>query len=179
MIIMRRSAGIALSLFLVCCPSQAGAAAYAKMIDLKGNPVGRARLMSVSHGVLIEIEVKGLAPGAHAIMVHGAGICDATKSFATAGSDVSFDPQRRHGYLVKDGPRTGDLPSQYAGADGLLHAATITTAFTLGNGKKSILDGDGAAIIVYARGDDYLTQPDGNAGPRVACGVIRRAGEPH
>ena len=169
---------IGLALLLSCGTAEAGAAAYAKMIDLGGMPVGRARLMSVSHGVLIEIEVKGLSPGAHAIMVHGTGACDPAKSFATAGPEAGFDPLRRHGYLAKDGPRSGDLPSQYAGADGVLHAAMITGSFTLGTGKKSILDGDGAAIVVYARGDDYLTQPDGNAGARVACGVIRRTGEP-
>jgi len=159
-------------------PAEAGAAAYAKLIDTDGKQVGRAKLMSVSHGVLIEIEVHGLAPGAHAVAIHAKGVCGADGKFASAGPVFSFDANRPHGFLAKDGPRSGDLPNQYAGADGTLHAAMVTTAFTLGTGKKSILDGDGAAIVVRAAGDDYLSQPEGKAGARVACGVILRTGEP-
>jgi superoxide dismutase, Cu-Zn family len=164
-----------LPLFLA--PAEAGNAAYAKLIDLDGKSAGRARLMSVAHGVLIEIEVHGLAPGAHAISVHAAGTCDASSKFATAGPNVSFDPARPHGFLAKGGPRAGDLPNQYAGADGNLQAAMVTNAFTLGNGVKSIFDRDGAAIIVHAGADDYLTQPDGRAGARLICGAIVRTGE--
>jgi len=159
-------------------PAEAGSAAYAKLIDLDGNQAGRAKLISVSHGVLIEIEVHGLTPGAHAIAIHAKGACDANGKFASAGAVLSFDASRPHGFLAKDGPRTGDLPNQYAGADGTLHAAMVTTAFTLGTGKKSILDGDGAAIVVRAGADDYLSQPEGKAGARVVCGVIQRTGEP-
>jgi superoxide dismutase, Cu-Zn family len=158
-------------------PAGAGAAAYAKLVDLDDKSAGRVRLMSVSHGVLIEIEVHGLAPGAHAISVHATGTCDASRQFATAGPSFSFDPARPHGFLAKGGPRAGDLPNQYAGADGNLHAAMVTTAFTLGNGVKSIFDRDGAAIIVHAGADDYLTQPDGRAGARLLCGTIIRTGE--
>jgi Cu-Zn family superoxide dismutase len=66
------------------------------------------------------------------------------------------------------------LPNQFAASDGTLRASVISNAFSLGNGKKTIFDRDGAAIIVNARGDDYYSQPAGNSGDRVACGVIMR-----
>ena len=153
----------------------AGARAYANLVNLDGQQAGRVRLTGMAHGVLIEIEMHGLAPGAHAVAVHARGACDTAAKFASAGPIFSFDGTRPHGYLAKGGPRTGDLPNQYAGADGMLHASTFTTAFTLGSGAKTIFDADGAAIVVRADGDDYLTQPDGKSGPRVACGVIKRA----
>ena len=175
---MKTAAAIVLSMSLLAGgPAEAGAAAYAKLVDLDGKSAGRARLMSVSHGVLIEIEVHGLAPGAHAIAVHATGNCDASRRFAGAGPSFSFDPARPHGFLAKGGPRAGDLPNQYASADGNLHAAMITSAFTLGNGVKSIFDRDGASIIVRAGADDYLSQPDGRAGARLVCGTIVRTGE--
>ena len=175
---MKNVAAIALSVSLLASgPAEAGAAAYAKLIDLDGKSAGRVRLMSGSHGVLIEIEVHGLAPGAHAIAVHATGRCDPAGQFASAGPIFSFDPARAHGFLAKGGPRAGDLPNQVAGTDGVLHASMITTAFTLGDGVRSILDRDGSAIIVYAKADDYTTQPDGRAGARVICGTIVRTGE--
>ena len=164
---------------VVAAPSWAtGTRAYANIVNSEGQAMGRARLTGLAHGVLIEIEVHGLQPGAHAIAVHAIGACDGAGGFASAGAILGFDTMRPHGYLAKGGPRTGDLPNQYAGADGALHASVITSAFTLGTGVKSIFDADGAAIVVRAKADDYLSQPDGKAGARVACGVIRRTGEP-
>ncbi|MGC9954090.1 MAG: superoxide dismutase family protein [Rhizomicrobium sp.] len=154
------------------------ARAAAKLIGLDGSPVGRASFQQTSHGVLIEIELRTLQPGAHAIMIHTTASCDPKKLFTSAGPDLSFEPTKLHGFLVKGGPRPGDLPNQFAAADGTLHASMITNAFSLGNGKKSIFDRDGASIIVHAKADDYTTQPDGNAGPRLACGTIIRTVAP-
>jgi Cu-Zn family superoxide dismutase len=154
------------------------ARAAAKLIGLDGKPAGRASFQQTQHGVLIEIELHGLQPGAHAIMVHTTASCDPKTLFTSAGPAFSFEPAKQHGFLAKGGPRAGDLPNQFAAADGTLHASTITNAFSLGNGKKSIFDRDGASIIVHARADDYTTQPDGNAGPRLACGTIVRTVAP-
>ena len=73
---------------------------------------------------------------------------------------------------------TGDLPNQFAGADGRLRASVVTNAFTLGNGKKSIFDRDGVSLILDERADDYRTQPLGNAGKRIGCGVVVRTAGP-
>jgi Cu-Zn family superoxide dismutase len=154
------------------------ARAAARLIGLDGKPIGQASFQQTSHGVLIELELRGLQPGAHAIMIHTTAACDPKKLFTSAGPDFSFEPTKLHGFFVKGGPRAGDLPNQFAHADGTLHASTITNAFSLGNGKKSIFDRDGASIIVHAKADDYATQPDGNAGPRLACGTIVRTQGP-
>ena len=168
---------------LIACAAPASAAAakaqaVAHLIGSDGKSVGQANFQQTSHGVLIEIDVHGLSPGAHAIMIHTTGSCDPKKQFSSAGPDLSFDPTKPHGYFVKGGPRAGDLPNQFAGADGSLHATLLSNAFSLGNGKKTIFSRWGASIIVHARGDDYTTQPDGNAGPRLACGTIMRTVAP-
>jgi Cu-Zn family superoxide dismutase len=162
----------------LCGEAEAGAAATAKLIDLERNVVGHADFRATTHGVLIEIAVNGLPPGPHAVLLHSTAACDPGTQFTSAGPVFSFDSERPHGYLAKGGPRAGDLPMQFAAADGTLHASIATTAITLGNGAKSIFDRDGVSIIVHANGDDYLSQPDGRAGPRLACGTIIRTVAP-
>ncbi|MDE2183674.1 MAG: superoxide dismutase family protein [Alphaproteobacteria bacterium] len=170
--------GILLAVVATQASAAGKAHAVAKMIGLDGRVTGTADFRATSHGVLIELEMRGLAPGPHAVMVHTTASCDPKSSFTSAGPDLSLDPKKLHGFLAQGGPRAGDLPNQFAGADGVLHASMFTSAFTLGNGKKSIFDRDGASLIVHARGDDYTTQPDGRAGARVACGTIIRTVAP-
>ena len=110
-------------------------------------------------------------PGAHAVHLHTSGNCDAKSGFTAAGPILSLVPGKQHGFLAEGGPEAGDLHNQFAGTDGRLHASMVTNSFSLGNGKKSIFDRDGVSLIVDARGDDYRTQPLGNAGDRIACGV--------
>ncbi len=170
-----------LTILAVSGPAWAVAAkahAIARLIGLDKQPAGQASFQQTSHGVLIEIDMHGLSPGAHAVMIHMTASCDAKKLFTSAGPDLTFEPTKLHGFLVKGGPRPGDLPNQFAGQDGRMHASMIVNAFSLGNGKKTIFDRDGASIIVNARGDDYTTQPDGNSGPRIACGTIIRTVAP-
>ena len=106
------------------------------------------------------------------------GKCDAKSGFTSAGPILTLIPGKQHGYLAEGGPEAGDLPNQFAGADGHLHASVLANGFSLGNGKRSIFDRDGVAIIVDARADDYRTQPLGNAGDRIACGVVMRTAGP-
>jgi Cu-Zn family superoxide dismutase len=127
---------------------------------------------------LIELNLKGLSPGAHSIQIHTSGNCDRKVAFTSAGPDLTLEPDRMHGLLSPHGGRAGDLPNQFAASDGSLHASVITNTISLDNGKKSIFDADGASIIVNAQGDDYITQPSGNSGDRIACGVIVRTAGP-
>jgi len=150
------------------------ARALAHLVGRDGHPVGTANFIATSHGVLIELDLKGLAPGAHAIHIHTSGNCNAKVAFTSAGPDLSFEPNKLHGFLAPHGPHPGDLPNEFAAGDGSLHASVISNAISLGNGKKSIFDRDGASIIVHAKADDYVSQPAGNSGDRVACGVIER-----
>src|SRR5579872_3490718 len=157
----------------VAAPAWARPHAVAHLKDLDGKPVGIATFATVDRGVLIEFDLSGLPPGPHGIHLHGSGNCDPKTGFTSAGPILQVSPLvRKHGYLAEGGPEAGDLPNQFAGADGKLHASVIASGFALGNGKRSIFDRDGVSIIVDQRGDDYRTQPLGNAGARIACGVI-------
>ena len=173
---MTRSVPALLALLLLCASAQAAqkARAVARLSGLDGKPVGRAEFTALNHGVLITFDLQGLAPDAHAIHLHTSGNCDAKSGFTAAGPILTLVPGKQHGFLAQGGPEAGDLPNQFAGADGRLHASVVTNAFSLGNGKKSIFDRDGVSLIVDARGDDYRTQPLGNAGDRIACGVVMR-----
>jgi Cu-Zn family superoxide dismutase len=175
--------GLIVALFLalpltLAADAQPRARALAKLAGLDGKPVGTASFRSVSGGVLIELDLHSLPPGPHGMHLHVSGQCDAKSGFMKAGPILSLRPGRRHGYLAKGGPMTGDLPNQFAGADGRMKASIVTNAFTLGNGKRSIFDRDGVSLIVKKRGDDYRTQPIGNSGDRIACGTVVRTQGP-
>ncbi len=150
------------------------ARAVAHLIGRDGGGAGTISFAATSHGVLIDYDLKGLTPGVHAIHIHTSGNCDPKTAFTSAGPHFSPDPTKMHGFMAKHSPHAGDLPNEYAATDGTLRASAISNAFSLGNGKKSIFDRDGASIIVHARGDDYISQPAGNSGDRIACGVIMR-----
>jgi len=154
------------------------AKAIARLASLEGKPIGTVDFAALGHGVLITFDLHDLPPGAHGIHLHTSANCDAKSGFTAAGPILSLAPGKKHGYLAEGGPETGDLPNQFAGADGHLHASVVTTSFSLGNGKKSIFDRDGVSVIVDQRGDDYRTQPLGNAGNRIACGVVIRTRAP-
>lgn len=167
---------LAALLLLLCVPAQAAqkAKAIARLTGLDGKPRGTATFEALNRGVLITFDLHDLPPGAHGIHLHTSGNCNAKTGFTSAGPIFTLVPGRRHGYLAEGGPLAGDLPNQFAGADGRLRASVETGSFSLGNGKRSIFDRDGVALIVDARADDYRTQPLGNAGDRIACGVVIR-----
>jgi Cu-Zn family superoxide dismutase len=163
----------------LAAPAIARPRAVAKVKSLDGKPLGTVRFSAVNRGVLIEFDLAGLPPGPHGIHLHVSGNCDAKTGFTSAGPILGLGPViRRHGFLAEGGPLAGDLPNQYAGADGRLHAATLVNSFSLGNGKRSIFDRDGVAVILDHRGDDYRSQPMGESGARIACGVIVRTQGP-
>ncbi|MDR3528057.1 MAG: superoxide dismutase family protein [Rhizomicrobium sp.] len=162
----------------IITPSVAGASASAKLMALDGSAAGSANFRSTPHGVLVEISAHGLTPGPHAVLIHAKAACEAKTGFASAGPVFSLDTARAHGFFAKAGPRTGDLPVQFAAADGTLHASVFSTAFSLGDGVKSLFDHDGAALIIHAESDDYLSQPEGRAGARLICGSILRSSGP-
>jgi Cu-Zn family superoxide dismutase len=152
--------------------------AVARLTSLEGKAVGNVDFAGLNHGVLITFDLHDLPPGAHGIHLHTSANCDAKSGFTAAGPILSLASGKKHGYLAEGGPETGDLPNQFAGADGRLHASVVTNSFSLGNGKRSIFDKDGVSLIVDQRGDDYRTQPLGNAGNRIACGVVIRTRGP-
>ena len=174
---MRTVLGLGLAA-LLSAAATAGPPASARMMDTTGHSAGEAHFRGGPHGVLLELKVTGLPPGAHAVLLHLNGVCDPKTGFASAVPVLDFDLGRPHGYFAKGGPKPGDLPQQFAAADGTLHASFYSTAISLGEGKRSIFGRDGASLIVHAAGDDYVSQPDGRAGARLLCGAITRDAAP-
>lgn len=153
-----------------CSLSSPESRATAELKDKDGKTVGRALFRQRSDGVLVRMEVNGLTPGSHAVHVHAAGKCDAP-SFTSAGGH--FNPAgKKHGLKSPAGPHAGDLPNMLVAKDGSGRFEAKTDAITLKPGATSIFDNDGSALIIHAAADDYVTDPTGNAGDRVACGLI-------
>lgn len=133
-----------------------------------GATVGTATLTESTVGLLITGSVNGLTPGAHAIHVHAVGQCSPT--FAAAGGH--FNPAgRRHGFRSPAGHHAGDLPNLHVPANGNLDFELTLPDVRLG-GAQALLDADGASLVIHATADDYVTDPAGNSGDRIACGVI-------
>jgi Cu-Zn family superoxide dismutase len=137
-----------------------------------GKTIGTATLRETSSGVLLKVDFTGAPGGTHALHVHTTGKCDAPM-FMTAGGH--FAPgMTKHGLLATGGPHAGDLPNIYVPADGKLSMEILEPNVTLAAGPRSLLDADGSAIVLHATADDYMTDPAGNAGGRIACGVINK-----
>lgn len=149
-------------------------AAKAQLINLDGKVIGDADFFATPHGVLIEVMAKALPPGAHAIHIHAVGSCDIKTKFASAGPHFSPDPKAAHGYMSEHGSHAGDMPNQIAAADGTLRSSIFNTQVTLDDGAKGVFDKDGSAFVIHAKADDYKSQPAGDAGDRLVCGVIKK-----
>ena len=173
---MRAFAVIA-SLLLAGCASMTGApvtdnTARAELTNSAGQPVGTATLTQVGSVVRVVLEVQGLPRGAHGVHVHAVGKCDGP-DFASAGAH--FNPAgRQHGALNPQGAHAGDLPNLEVGADGKGRLESTTELMSLIGGTTSVFDADGSAIVVHAAPDDFRTDPTGNSGARIACGVITK-----
>ena len=146
--------------------------ASARIDGLDGKQIGTAKFTQAGHGVLIELDVHGLKPGAHGVHIHAVGLCDAKTKFESAGGHFSPTP-KNHGFMDKHGAHAGDMTNQFADANGNLRASIINPNVTLRRGERSLFDKDGSSIVIHATADDYRSQPAGNAGGRMACGVIR------
>jgi len=146
--------------------------AAATFMDANGKEVGKATLTQTPAGVLIDLEVRGLAPGVHAFHVHEKGTCDGAAKFASAGGHYNVGG-KQHGFLMTGGAHAGDMPNQFVGPDGILHAQILNPNVTLSAGTGTLLGPDGTALVIHAKQDDYRSQPAGDAGDRVACAVVK------
>ena len=144
--------------------------AEAILLDSVGRRVGVATFVEREDGVSIGVSVTGLPAGKHGLHIHETGICDAP-SFESAGGHFAPD-SRQHGSEAAGGPHAGDLPNLDVGEHGTGRLGTHSDRVTLDDGDNSLLEGDGTALVVHAGPDDYRSQPSGNAGSRIACGVI-------
>jgi superoxide dismutase, Cu-Zn family len=138
----------------------------------KGEKIGTAMLTEVPGGVRIEFKVSQLPPGTHALHIHATGRCEAP-GFMSAGGH--FNPaMKQHGKDNPMGPHAGDLPNFVVDASGNGGGTITATGVTLAGASDSLFHTGGTALMIHAAADDYKTDPTGNAGPRLACGVIEK-----
>ncbi len=152
------------------------AVAYVTFSDSAGAPRGTAELWQDPQNIVhMQVQLLGLPPGIHGIHFHAVGKCEgnSTPPFSSAGSH--FNPLgRQHGLDNPAGPHGGDLPNITVTPDGRVDTGLTTDRVSLTAGATALLDGDGASVVIHAARDDQISQPAGNSGARIACGVVRR-----
>lgn len=152
-------------------PRTAGSTAKtftAQMVGSDKQDIGTVTLTETPGGLLVSIDLKNLPEGWRALHIHSAGDCsDHTDHFQKAGGHAAREGQE-HGFMSDKGPHAGDLPNIYVGKDGTVKADFYTNLIT----AAELADEDGSAMMIHADADDYTSAPAGNAGTRLACGVV-------
>ncbi|KQM24911.1 superoxide dismutase [Sphingomonas sp. Leaf11] len=147
----------------------AGRTATAALRTAAGADVGTVTATEMAGGIQMRIDARGMPAGMHGAHVHAVGRCDAP-DFTTAGGH--WNPTgKQHGTSNPAGPHAGDAPNLTIGADG---SGSVTIMLPAGT-MDGLLDADGSAFVIHAGADDYKTDPSGNSGGRIACGVFAAA----
>ena len=150
-------------------PPSSGSPGSIELRDPTGRLLANATVTD-DGGVRVRVDAAGLVPGTYAVHLHETGLCE-PPAFQSAGGH--WNPtSKQHGRLNPLGPHMGDLPNLTVGTDGNGSVEFIVAGASLSRGDDRLLDRDGAALVVHAWPDDYRTDPSGNSGARLACGVI-------
>lgn len=163
---------LALVALLLILPASAhpSPGARAVLLDASGREVGSAVLSQEDRGVVVHLRVWGLSPGHHAFHVHAVGRCEGP-GFTSAGPHLN-PAGKKHGLRSPEGAHLGDLPNLDVDSDGEGEAEVLVKGATLAAGATSLLGPEGTALVVHDKPDDGMTDPAGNAGARIACGVV-------
>jgi Cu-Zn family superoxide dismutase len=150
-----------------------GEKATAEIKLRNGTPAGTVTLTETMAGVLMSIKLTGLPAGPHGFRVHDAGSCEG--DFSSAGA--IYNPLgAKHGFLNDEGPMAGDLTNLIVAPTGNVEVELLAPFITLSKASdEGLFDGNGSALVIFEKSDDYLTDPDGDAGDRIACGIIKPA----
>jgi Cu-Zn family superoxide dismutase len=149
-------------------PLAAGRVATAALMTAAGKQVGTVTVREVEGGLSVAVDARDLTPGMHGAHLHTIGKCEGP-DFASAGGH--WNPTNmKHGSMNPQGPHEGDMPNLMIGADG---RGTLTARLA-GGSFDALMDADGAAMVIHAAADDLKTDPSGNSGARLACGVLAK-----
>ena len=153
------------------------AVAAAVLGDSSGKTVATAGLWQDATGLVhVDVEALALPPGDHGLHFHAVGACNPTPMPLFSSAGPHFNPLgKQHGLSNAAGPHAGDNPNITVGTDGRGKASFTTDRITLTAGQVSLLDADGSALVIHAMADDQVSQPAGNSGARIACGVVTAA----
>jgi Cu-Zn family superoxide dismutase len=154
---------------LLLAPLAQAADTSTTLKDKDGKQVGTVTLTNTPNGVLMRFDLTGLSPREHAVHIHAVGKCE-PPDFKSAGPHFNPDATQ-HGLMNSQGPHAGDMPNLIVPDSGKLSLEVLNSMVSLRD-EPALLDADGSAIVIHATADDYATDPAGNAGDRVACGVI-------
>jgi Cu-Zn family superoxide dismutase len=177
---MERLLALCVALTSLACSSaqrarDSVAAATAIMYNTSGAPIGTAQLTQDRSGsVFVDIASISLPAGQHGIHFHDVGKCDGGTASPFSSAGGHYNPMgRQHGLQNPNGPHAGDNPNITIPASGIGHVSFSTNRVSLTPGPTSLLDGDGSALVIHAGADDQVTNPAGNSGARIACGVVQ------
>jgi Cu-Zn family superoxide dismutase len=144
--------------------------------NTEGKEVGAARITETPHGIWLTLSLPanppGIPPGVRALHIHEVGRCE--PPFKSAGGH--YNPLgKKHGFLDKAGSHAGDLPNLHVPENKPMTVEYFIPQLTIDRGKARLLDDDGSALVIHAKADDYKSDPAGDAGDRIACGIIERS----